>query len=198
MTKNVYIMRGQEIEVPKTCTKLYMLAASTIADRDITVLTDRKERKLTVHAMTEPVGMWDMEGLDQKAKIKDAEVALEFTHTHHPEGNLANKRAYFFIYELDVRGCKTVTFPEENRVVVLALTAVKRFSNTRLATGLTDTVRDIDSIKAAPIEKIIDKADFVTIQAGRYTEQKRSGKGKGFKRDNIVTNVIRSFTKSEW
>ena len=132
------------------------------------------------------------------ANIKDAKLALEFTHTHHPEGNLANRRAYFFIYEIDVRNCKTVTFPEENRVAVLAMTAVKKFSTTRLATKLTDTVEDIDTLGAAPIEKLIDKTDFVSIQAGRFMEQQRAGKGKGFKRNNTVTNIIRSFTKSEW
>ncbi len=198
MPKNVMFMRGQEIELPKTCTKLYMLAASTIGDRDITVLCDRKERKLTVHAMSEAVGQWDMEGLDQKAKIKAADVALEFTHTHHPEGNLADKRAYFFMYEIDIRGCKTLTLPEESRVIVLAMTAVKRFSNTKLITQMTDEVFEIDSIGAAPIEKIIDKADFITVHAGRYLEQHRAGRGKGIKRDNPVTNLIRSFTKSEW
>ncbi|MBR3149576.1 MAG: alpha-mannosidase [Eubacterium sp.] len=198
MEKNLFVMREQQLEIPKGMTKLYMLAASTIADRDITILADNKERKLTVHAMCEPVGLWDMEGLDQKAKVKDGKLAIEFTHTHHPEGNLANRRAYFFIYEIDVRNCKTLTFPEENRVAVLAMTAVKRFSSTRLATKLTDTVEEIDSISAAPIEKIIEKADFVSIQAGRYVEQSRSGKGKGFKRDNVVTNIVRSFTKSEW
>ncbi|MBE6720229.1 MAG: hypothetical protein E7571_06205 [Ruminococcaceae bacterium] len=198
MTKNICIMRGQKIDIPKGCTKLYMVAASTIGDKDITVLTDSRERHLTVHAMTEPFAQWDMEGLNQKAKIKDAQIALEFTHTHHPEGNLANRRAYFFMYEIDVRNCSTLTFPEESRIAVLAMTAVKKFSTTRLATKLTDTADEIDAITAPPIEKIIDKADFVTIQAGRIMEQVRSGKGKGFKRDNVVTNVIRSFTKSEW
>ena len=198
MDKNVFIPRGQEIELPKGMTKLYMLAASAIGDKEITVYTDNKERKLTVHAMREPVGVWDMEGLEQKAEVKDAKVALELTHTHHPEGNLANQRAYFFIYEIDIRNCKKLILPEENKIVILAMTAVKKFSTTRLATKLTDTVDEIDSIDAAPIEKLMDKADFVTIQAGKYIDQKRSGKGKGFKRDNVVTNIIRSFTKSEW
>ena len=198
MPKNVLIPREQEIELPKTCTKLYMLAASTIGDREITLLTDNKVRKLKIHAMTEPVGMWDMEGLDQKAKVKDAKVALEFTHTHHPEGNLANKKAYFFIYEIDIRNCKTLTLPADSRIVILAMTAVKRFSNTKLATTMTDEAFEIESLGAAPIEKLIDKADFLSVHAGRYMEQKRSGKGKGFKRDNPVTNMIRSFTKSEW
>ena len=49
-----------------------------------------------------------------------------------------------------------------------------------------------------PIDKIIDKADFLTIRAGKIQDQRNSGKGKGIKRDNIITNIIRSYTKSEW
>ncbi len=198
MQKNIFIPRGQEIELPKGMTKLYIIAASALNDTDMTLLCDSKERTVTVHSMTQPIGTWDMEGMQQKAKIKDAKVALELTHTHHPEGNQANRKALFFLYEVDIRGCKTVTLPEENKIVILAMTAVKRFSTTKAATEMTDGVFEIDSIGAAPIEKLIEKADFVTIQAGRLQEQVRSGKGKGFKRDNIVTNVIRSFTKSEW
>ena len=196
---NVLIPRGQVIDLPKSMTKLYILAASSIGDKEITILADNKERNITVHSMTEPVGIWDMEGLGQKANVKDVKVALEFTHTHHPEGNLAAQRAYFFIYEIDVRNCSTITLPEESRIVILAMTAVKKFSSTKLATKLIDTADEIDSIGAAPIEKFINVAGgAVTTQAGRIMEQVRSGKGKGFKRDNIVTSVIRSFTKSEW
>ena len=199
MDKNLLVMRGQQIELPKGMTKLYFLAASTLEDREISVMTDNKERHLTIHAMREPYALWDMAGLGQTAKIKDADIGFEFTHTHHPEGNLANQKAYFFLYELDIRNCKTITLPEESRVVVFAMTAVKRFSTTKLATKLIDTVEDSYEFGDIPaIDKILDKADFITIRAGKILEQSRDGKGKGFKRDNIVTNIIRSYTKSEW
>ena len=48
------------------------------------------------------------------------------------------------------------------------------------------------------MDKLIDKADFVTIRAGKIQDQIKGGKGKGLKRDNILTNIIRSYTKSEW
>ena len=197
--KNVLIARGQEIEIPKGSTKLYILAASTLGDRDVTFFTDNKEKNLTIHSMRENVFRWDMAGLKQSANIKDVKSGLILTHTHHPEGNLANQKAYFFMYEIDVRNCKTLTLPEENRVVILAMTAVKRFSNTYLATELLDKVEGeyaFDNIP--PIDKILDKADFVTIRAGKIQDQIKGGKGQGFKRDNIVTNIIRSYTKSEW
>ena len=197
--KNVMIMREQEIEIPKGTTKLYMLAASTLGDRDITLFADNKEKHLTIHSMREDVLRWDMAGLEQSANVKDAKIGIVLSHTHHPEGNLANQKAYFFLYEIDVRNCKTLTLPEENKVVVLAMTAVKRFSNTYLATELLDRVEGEYKFDDIPtFDKIIDKADFVTIRAGKIQDQIKGGKGKGFKRDNIVTNIIRSYTKSEW
>lgn len=199
MQKNVLIPRGQTIEIPKGMTKLYLIAASVLGDKEITLLVDNKERKLNVCAMTEPVGKWDMFGLEQTASIKASPLAMEFSHTHHPEGNMANRKAYFYLYEVDVRGCHTLTLPEENKVVILAMTAVKRFSNTYLATQLIDSVDENYSFAQPPvIDKIIDKADFVTIRAGKIQDQIKGGKGKGIKRDNIITNIIRSYTKSEW
>ena len=197
--KNVLIPREQEIDIPKGATKLYMLAASTTEDKEITIFADNKEKHLTIHSLKENVFEWDMAGLNQTAKIKNTKPGIIFSHTHHPEGNLASQKAYFFIYEIDVRNCKKLILPEENRIVILAMTAVKRFSNTYLATNLFDRVdTDYSFGDIPPIEKIIDKSDFVTIRAGKIQDQIKSGKGKGFKRDNIITNVIRSYTKSEW
>ena len=199
MDKNILIPRGQEIELPKGITKLYMLAASVSEDREFTVLADNKQRSLNILAMREPVGQWDMAGLGQTAKVKCASVGLELTHTHHPEGNIANGKAYFFLYEIDVRNCKTLTLPEDSRVVILAMTGVKRFSSTKLATAFIDLPEnDYAFGEIPPLDKLIDKADFVTIRAGKIQDQIKGGKGKGLKRDNIFTNIIRSYTKSEW
>lgn len=199
MDKNVLIPRGQEIEIPKGVTKLYMIAASVLEDKKVVFMADNKERELTVYDMKAPVGKWDMKGLEQLAEVKRGALALEFTHTHHPEGNIANGKAYFYLYEIDVRGCKTLTLPEENKMVILAMTGVKKFSNTYLATELIDyPSEDYKPGEIAPIEKIIDKAEFISIRAGKIQDQINGGKGKGFKRDNIITNIIRSYTKSEW
>lgn len=197
---DVMVARNQIIEIPKGASKMYILAASTLGDREETFYVDEKEKKLNIFSFTEPIGRWDMAALNQTALIKNASLGLEFTHTHHPEGNIANGKAYFYIYEIDVRNGKALTLPEDNRIIILAMTSVRKFSGTTLATRLIDTTPNpeyrFDSIP--PIDKIIDKADFVTIRAGKIQDQIKGGKGKGFKRDNIITNIIRSYTKSEW
>ncbi|MCI6354977.1 hypothetical protein, partial [Eubacterium coprostanoligenes] len=88
---------------------------------------------------------------------------------------------------------------ENNKVVILAMTGIKKFSNTYLATELIDKVDEKYNFgEIPPIDKIIDKTEFITIRAGKIQDQVKGGKGKGFKRDNIITNIIRSYTKSEW
>ena len=196
---DLLVARGETLELPKGCTKLYFLAASTAGDRQAEFATDRRTKTLTIHSMAELPFLLDMAGLKQTARIKDADIALEFTHCHHPEGNIAAKKAWFYLYELDIRGAKTLTLPEDNRLIIMAMTAVKKYANTTLATPLLDTITgDYDFDDIPPMEKLIDKADFVTIRAGKIQDQAKGGKGKGWKRDNPITNIIRSYTKSEW
>ncbi len=199
-SSDVMVARGQTIDLPKSMTKLYIAAASTLGDRDATFYLDGREKQIKIAAMTEHYGNWDMAGLNIKAAHKNAPVAFEFTHTHHPEGDIPNGKAYFYLYELDIRNAKTLTLPEDNRIIILAMTAVKKFSNTKRATRLIDEIptEDYSFGDIPPIDKIIDKAEFITIRAGKIKDQQNGGKGKGFKRDNIITNIIRSYTKSEW
>lgn len=199
-SSDVMVARGQTIDLPKSMTKLYIAAASTLGDRDATFYLDGREKQIKIAAMTEHYGNWDMAGLNIKAAHKNAPIAFEFTHTHHPEGDIPNGKAYFYLYELDIRNAKTLTLPEDNRIIILAMTAVKKFSNTKRATRLIDKIptENYSFGDIPPIDKIIDKAEFITIRAGKIKDQQNGGKGKGFKRDNIITNIIRSYTKSEW
>lgn len=199
-SSDVMVARGQTIDLPKSMTKLYIAAASTLGDRDATFYLDGREKQIKIAAMTEHYGNWDMAGLNIKAAHKNAPIAFEFTHTHHPEGDIPNGKAYFYLYELDIRNAKTLTLPDDNRIIILAMTAVKKFSNTKRATRLIDEIptENYSFGDIPPIDKIIDKAEFITIRAGKIKDQQNGGKGKGFKRDNIITNIIRSYTKSEW
>lgn len=199
-SSDVMVARGQTIDLPKSMTKLYIAAASTLGDRDATFYLDGREKQIKIAAMTEHYGNWDMAGLNIKAAHKNVPIAFEFTHTHHPEGDIPNGKAYFYLYELDIRNAKTLTLPEDNRIIILAMTAVKKFSNTKRATRLIDKIptENYSFGDIPPIDKIIDKAEFITIRAGKIKDQQNGGKGKGFNRDNIITNIIRSYTKSEW
>lgn len=197
---DVTVCRGQKIEMPKKATRLYFIAGSALGAQQIKITVGKKQVPFTIRPIDEPISHWDMAGLEQTASVSLNEVlAYEFTHTHHPEGNLPQK-ALFYLYSLNVEGYDSVTLPENNKVIILAMTAVKEQTKGVLASNIEDIIsKEYDfNENIPPIDKIIDKADFLTIRAGKIQDQINGGKGKGFKRDNIITNIIRSYTKSEW
>ena len=64
---DVMVTRGQTIDLPKSMTKLYIAAASTLGDRDATFYLDGREKQIKIATMTEHYGNWDMAGLNIKA-----------------------------------------------------------------------------------------------------------------------------------
>lgn len=198
---DVLVCRGQRINVPKSATQLHFIAASTLGDQEVEFTVGKKKKvPLTIRSIKDNISTWDMAGMNQVGDVRQNErLAIEFNHTHHPEGNIPTK-ARFNLYTLNIKDAASIRLPENNRIVILALTAVREDSICEIATSIEDTTDNgyafYDDIP--PIDKIIDKADFVTIRAGKIQDQIKSGKGQGFKRDNIITNIIRSYTKSEW
>lgn len=198
---DVLVCRGQEISLP-VCTRVYFIAGSTSGKQDVCISCGKKKIPFTIKPIDTPVSTWDMAAFNQIAVINENEsLGYEFTHVHHPEGNVA-KKVQFYLYSIAIssREPTTITLPENNRVVILSMTAIKERSKGGLATKMYDTVTQKYDFyeNIPPIDKVIDKAEFVTIRAGKIQDQIKSGKGKGFKRDNIITNIIRSYTKSEW
>lgn len=192
--------RGQTIGVNENHTRLYFIAGSTLGKQDITIKAGKRQVSFRIRAINEPLSKWDMAGLDQTADVASNDtLAIEFSHSHHPEGNNTQK-ARFYLYSLNIKDVTKITLPENNRVIILAMTTVKEPYTSSIVTKIEDTVAKEYSFNEGlpPIDKIIDKADFLTIRAGKIQDQKNGGKGKGFKRDNIITNIIRSYTKSEW
>lgn len=194
------VCRGQTINVKDSHTRLYMIAGSTLGTQDINIGVGKKQVSLRIKAINESMSKWDMAGLNLVADVSSNDtLAIEFNHTHHPEGNNTQK-ARFYLYSVNIKDADKITLPENNRVVILAMTTVREPYTSSLATKIEDTVSKKYSFDEGlpPIDKIIDKADFVTIRAGKIQDQQNGGRGKGFKRDNIITNIIRSYTKSEW
>lgn len=198
---DVLVCRGQNIELP-SCTRLYFIAGSTSGEQEVFFTYNKKKIAVKIKPIDRPVNEWDMAALNQIGSVSDNYCfGYEFTHVHHPEGNVA-KKAQFYLYNIAIISDEpvTLTLPENNRVVILSMTAIKERAKGGLVTKICDTIsHNYDFMEdVPPIDKIIDKADFITIRAGKIQDQMNSGKGKGIKRDNIVTNIIRSYTKSEW
>lgn len=197
--RTALIPTGQVLDLPAEATAVYLLAAGVAGDRTLTFKIGNMEKTCTIHDAFAPIGQWDMEGLQQKAKVKDVVVGLEFTHTHHPLDDHFDGQARFYVYRLETHGAAAMTLPENGRTVILAATAVKE--NSRLLPGSFYADRpdeDYQPPEIAPGEKLIGALDAVTIRAGKIQDQTNGGKGQGFKRNNPITNIIRSYTKSEW
>lgn len=189
----------QTLDLPDKTSAVYLLAATVAGDRELTFKVGNVEKNCTIHDMFEPIGQWDMEGLHQKAKVKDVVVGLEFTHTHHPLDDCFDEKARFYLYRLDTHGATTLTLPQSSRTIILAATAVKESSRLLPTAFYADRPDENYTPPAiAPGEKLIGALDAVTIRAGKIQDQTNGGKGQGFKRDNPITNIIRSYTKSEW
>lgn len=197
---NALIPREQTIPLPAGYNKLYILAASVRGDKKLTFLLDNKPRMITIHDFIEPIGQWDMYGMEQTALIKtDAVPALEFTHTHSPEDDNYAEPAQFFLYELDIKNGKELKLPYENAVVILAMSAANEAGTTKLVTSFADSASGNPEVLEPELaDKVIEKLDFLTIRAGKIQDQVNGGKGKGIRRNNPITNIIRSYTKSEW
>ena len=199
---DVLVCRGQEIKLKKQNTsRVYFIAGSTMGRQDIKIrVGDNKEIPLTIKPINEPVSRWDMAGLNQVANVNQNErLAFEFDRVHHPEGIIFEK-ARFYLYSINVKNYHSIVLPENNKVVILAATEIKEYAKSNLVSKIEDTAGKDYSFDSdiPPIDKIIDKSEFLTIRAGKIQDQRNSGKGKGIKRDNIITNIIRSYTKSEW
>lgn len=197
---DVLVCRGQTIKLSEDTETVYLLAATTDSKKTAAeFITGGKKNKLSIYPMTQPISRWDMYALDQKADVNHkADYGFEFTHTHHPEGNLTQK-AMFSVCKIRTGKARELTLPEDNRLIILAMTQSKSNDRVTLRNPFVDLASaDYDFGEIPPIEKIIDRSEAVTIRAGKIQDQMKSGKGKGIKRDNIITNIIRSYTKSEW
>lgn len=197
---NALIPREQVIPLPKGFGKLYLLAACVRGDKELTLLAGQKPRTIKVYDFMEPLGQWEQYGLKQEAHMKaDAVPALEFTHVHTPEDDAYGAPAEFCLYEIDVRGAAQLTLPYENAVVILAMTAVEKAHTAKLVTPVIDVPAErTEQPEPELTDKVMEKLDFVTIRAGKIEDQVKGGKGKGLRRNNPITNIIRSYTKSEW
>lgn len=197
---DVCVCRGQSIKLKRGTTRVYFLAASTLGKEKVVFKVDNKEVALTINCVSDNISCWDMAALNQTANVNsDETLGYEFPYTHHPEG-IITKKAHFYQYSINTKGSKWIQLPENNKIVIIAATEIAEIAKSELCTKIEDTVPKSYSFEEnmTAVDKVLDKADFLTIRAGKIQDQVNNGKGKGFKRDNIITNIIRSYTKSEW
>jgi alpha-mannosidase len=117
--------RGGEIDLPKgNYNKLYILAASTLGDRNGTFVVDGKPATALVPYYGGFVGQWGHTG-HTEGFLKPADIAFVATHKHNMTQNrdMPYEFAYMFRIGIDIpAGAKKVTLPDDPRIVVFAAT----------------------------------------------------------------------------
>ncbi len=135
---NVLVPRGQTLALPPgDFDRIYLLAAAVGGDRSAAFAVDGVPSVRRIPDWAEPVGQWNSrlvggERQEDPAKIapayeKDVPVAWVGTHRHGTRGeNEAYVFTHLFRIRIDVpHGAKVLTLPKDERVRILAVTAVR-------------------------------------------------------------------------
>lgn len=139
--ENCLLTDGQTIALNPECNKLVLLCASLDGDKEFTFKPDNKPVKIKVSDIEERPFAWDMYSLKRTAKIKTDVVAWECTHTHSAKGDNYAHQLFFFKYEINTDGAKTITLPNDKNLLILAATQVRSGTDCKSVTPLYDTVK---------------------------------------------------------
>ena len=130
---------GQTITVPAGFNKVRLLAASVKGDKDATFKVGGNNVTLGIADYSENVAEWDILDLGLTGYIKNQTPAHFSTHRHTDGKDYVAASTYMFSYELDVTGENTVTLPNDDSIIVFAVTAVNDSARgAKLATEIHD------------------------------------------------------------
>jgi len=121
---NAVASNGQTITIPEGYRHVYLLATSIAGDLTATFLVNDTPVSVGIQDYREYVGGWDHVGNGTFRGIKRDPVAWNASHLHTPTGNSAYDYVYLFRYRIDLpEGQNTITLPEDENVLVFAMTA---------------------------------------------------------------------------
>ena len=138
--KNAVVCKGQTLKMPAGAKKAVIIAASADGDVEAVFKAGKTAHTFTVYDFSENVGCWDQVAAGDKAYIKRQPVAVSYSHTHDEHGDRLYKFANFFKFELPLDGARTVKLPDDDRIVVLAVTATAGAENAEPSLPLYDSV----------------------------------------------------------
>jgi alpha-mannosidase len=140
---NAVATKGQKIDLPAGhYNRLYVLAASADGDQKATFKVGNSPVELDIEDWGGFIGQWDdrqwtskdtshddygeMTGI-KPGYIKRADLAWYCSHHHNASGeNVAYRYSYLFAYPLDLpAGARTITLPNNDRIRILAMSAVE-------------------------------------------------------------------------
>ncbi len=125
-TNNALVCAAQTIKLPEGTKKIAILAASTKGDKDVSFKVGRKKVTIGIQDTFENVGAWDLVARGDTAFIKRDTIAINYTHTHDKDGNRLYMFANVFKYVIETNGATELTLPDDNDIILFAITAFDR------------------------------------------------------------------------
>jgi len=120
---NAMVCRGQCIPMPEGAKRAHLLICSLAGDIQTEFRAGETPIPLTVRDAFEHIGRWDMIGLGETGHIKRAVLAWNATHTHGKGKDIPGKQFYLFKHTIDLNGAADITVPNDENIVLFALTA---------------------------------------------------------------------------
>jgi len=134
--KNALTCDSNVIVLPsdKQYDRLYILAASSDKDRNVSFYIDDKEYKATIPYYTGFIAQWAWNN-HTKSFVKEGTIAHIGSHLHTPKGNDSYTFTYMFKIALDIpAGAKKLVLPKDNKITIFAITTSNnKIDNTKLA-----------------------------------------------------------------
>lgn len=122
--ENAFIMGGQTVKIKEDTDKLCILCASLTGDKTVEFDVDGEIVVKNILSATENFAAWDLPDLGDVAYVKDGKLGFDATHTHTDGKDNIAKGIYFYITEIDVKGKKLVTLPNDKDIVAISATEV--------------------------------------------------------------------------
>lgn len=133
--KKALLADGRTVSLPDGTKRAYLLCGSLTKDKTVEI----NGKAFNVNAVFENYAGWDLYDYGETAFIKDGRLGFEFTHTHTAEGDAVAKQAFFQLIEVEVKD-NILSLPDDNDILVLALTADSESRNSVLASELFEKV----------------------------------------------------------
>lgn len=163
---NALLSNGQRVELNTDYNKLVILCASLNGDKEFTLKLDDRDVKIKVSDIEERPFAWDMYSLKRTAKIKTDVLGWECTHTHYGNADDYARQLFFFKYEIDTEGAKTLTLPEDRDLFILSAAQLKSNTECRCATELYDRVKEREF--TYKIKSLKEKINYAYRRATSY------------------------------
>lgn len=160
---NAVACLGQTIPLNGKFNRLYVVAASRTFDKNFNLKFDTGVVTLQVSSWSEPLGSWDMIGLGEIGEIKKDVLAWNTTHAHSRTGDIIGKQLYLFRYSIDIpEGAKSVRLPNDNEILVFAVTATNGKSRVVCGSELYD---DLDK---RPFDYSITLENYLRLRPNTF------------------------------